>query len=148
VGAENLVHVTRCSVLAVSGINWGDVPTWLAVVVASVGGGIALRQLRQQGNVIKGEIERNTARDKLLDAQLRELDQRETARQREQAEDIDLTWKDMPSAPGESLVVVINGSRRPIRSVSCVAWVGDSKERLAPVRAENLVHVMGPGGIR
>jgi hypothetical protein len=98
--------------------------------------------------VIKGEIERNTARDKLLDAQLRELDQRETARQREQAEDIDLTWKDMPSAPGESLVVVINGSRRPIRSVSCVAWVGDSKERLAPVRAENLVHVMGPGGIR
>jgi hypothetical protein len=122
----------RCSVLAVSGINWGDVPTWLAVVVASVGGGIALRQLRQQGDVIKGEIERNTARDKLLDAQLRELYQRETSRQREQAEHIDLTWENMPSAPGESLVVVINGSRRPIRNVSCVAWVSDSKERLAP----------------
>jgi hypothetical protein len=29
-------------------INWGDVPTWLAVVVASVGGGVALRQLRNQ----------------------------------------------------------------------------------------------------
>jgi hypothetical protein len=39
-------------------INWGDVPTWLAVVVAAVGGGVALRQLRQQGNVIKDEIER------------------------------------------------------------------------------------------
>jgi hypothetical protein len=122
----------RCSVLAVSGINWGDVPTWLAVIVASVGGGVALRQLRQQGDVIKGEIERNTARDKLLDAQLREVNQRETSRQREQAEHIDLTWEDMPSAPGESLVTVINGSRRPIRSVSCVAWVGDSKERLDP----------------
>lgn len=72
------------------------------------------------------------ARDKLLDAQLRELYQRETSRQREQAEHIDLTWENMPSAPGESLVVIINGSRRPIRSVSCVAWVGDSKERLAP----------------
>src|ERR1700721_1242610 len=96
----------RCSVLAVSGINWGDVPTWLAVVVASVGGGIALRQ---QGDVIKGEIERNTARDKLLDAQLRELYLRETSRQREQAEHIDLTWENMQSVPGESLVVVING---------------------------------------
>jgi hypothetical protein len=48
-------------------INWGDVPTWLAVVVAAVGGSIALRQLRQQGNVVRDEIDRNKARDALLD---------------------------------------------------------------------------------
>ena len=44
-------------------INWGDVPTWLADVVAAVGGGAALRQLRQQGNVIEDEIECNRTRD-------------------------------------------------------------------------------------
>lgn len=120
----------RCTVLVVSGINWGDVPTWLAVVVASVGGGIALRQLRLQGAVIKGEIERNAARDKLLDGQLKELAARVTSGQRQQAEHIDLTWENIQSAPSESLAVVINGSRRPIRNVSCVAWVGDPKERL------------------
>ena len=96
------------------GINWGDVPTWLAVVVASVGGGIALRQLRQQGDVIKGEIERNTARDKLLDGQIRELQQREVSRQREQAEQIDMTWEDMASAPGAAR----RSRRRPATSRS------------------------------
>ena len=130
--------VTGLSRSAVHGISWGDDPTWLAVVVASVGGGIALRQLRQQGDVIKGEIERNTARDKLLDGQIRELQQREASRRREQAEQIDMTWEDMASAPGQSLAVVINGSRRPVRNVSCVAFVGDSREPLAARYAAEL----------
>jgi hypothetical protein len=33
--------------------NWGDIPTWLAVVIAAVGGGIALFQLRGQQEVLK-----------------------------------------------------------------------------------------------
>jgi hypothetical protein len=33
-------------------INWGDAPTWLAVAVASAGW-IALRQLRDQQDVIR-----------------------------------------------------------------------------------------------
>jgi hypothetical protein len=102
-------------------INWGDVPTWLAVVVAAVGGGIALRQLRQQGNVIKGEIERNKARDDLLDGQLRELHEREKSRQREQAEAVDMIWHDVPDGDGTSNVTVINRSRRPIKLITC--WV-------------------------
>jgi len=117
----------------VHGINWGDVPTWLAVVVASVGGGIALRQLRLQGDVIKGEIERNAARDKLLDGQLRELNQREMSRVREQAEAIDVTWDDLGSDPGASLVVVINGSRRPITSVSCLVYPLDDDNEVEPL---------------
>lgn len=57
-------------------VNWGDVPTWRAVAVGAVGGGIALRQLWQQGRVIKDEVNRNRRRDELIDRQLRELEQR------------------------------------------------------------------------
>jgi len=34
-------------------INWGDAPTWFAVAVASAGGWIAPRQLRDQQDVIR-----------------------------------------------------------------------------------------------
>jgi hypothetical protein len=102
--------------------DWGDIPTWLAVAVATVGGGIALSQLRQQQNVIRDEIERNKKRDDLVDGQLRELADRERSRQREQAEGIDMTWNDPADAPGKSLVMVINGSRRPSRDVTCTPY--------------------------
>lgn len=111
-------------------INWGDIPTWLAVVVAAIGGFVALRQLRQQSNVIKGEIERNKARDALLDGQLRELQNREVSRIREQAEAIDMTWNDLADPPGKSLVVIINGSRRPIRYVT--SWLDANQNFLSP----------------
>lgn len=107
------------------GVSWGDVPTWVAVAVAAVGGAVALVQLHQQGQVIKGEIERNKRRDELLDGQLRELEQREDSRIREQAESVDVTWTDIDAEPGYSLVVVINGSRRPIRDVGCVAYLDE-----------------------
>ena len=69
--------------------------------------------------MIRGEIERNQNRDDLIDRQLRELADRERSRQREQAEGIDMTWNDPAAAPGTSFVTVINGSRRPIRDVTC-----------------------------
>jgi hypothetical protein len=37
--------------------NWGDIPTWLAVVIAAVGGWIALSQLRSQQDVLKQDAE-------------------------------------------------------------------------------------------
>lgn len=111
-----------------SGINWGDVPTWLAVIVATAGGTVALVQLRQQGNVIKGEVERNKRRDMLLDSQRRELEQRSQVTERQQAEAVQFSWrlsaplKGMPvDGPQENvhMAVVTNGSARPIRDVVC-----------------------------
>ena len=112
--------------------NWGDIPTWLAVIVATVGGGIALSQLRQQQRVIEGEIDRNRKRDKLLDGQLRELTDMERSRQREQSEAVDVTWNDSPSPPGTSFVTVINGSRRPIRELTCLVYPDDLETSVTP----------------
>jgi hypothetical protein len=84
-------------------VNWGDAPTWLAVVVASVGGWIALRQLRDQQDVIRRQT-----------IQL----------ERRQAEQIGFSWE--PTGHVNETVddliwmgVVRNDSRRPIRDVIC-----------------------------
>src|ERR1017187_5901129 len=53
--------------------NWGDIPTWLAVVAASVAGWAAISQLADQRSEIRDEITRNRTRDQLMDRQLREL---------------------------------------------------------------------------
>ncbi len=114
-----------------TGINWGDFPTYLAVAVAAVGGTAALYQLHQQGEVLKGEVERNKRRDELLDRQLNESWDRERRQKRKQAELIDVTWADQAEEPGTSLVVVINGSRRPVTKVKCAVFPDD--EGAAPV---------------
>jgi hypothetical protein len=101
--------------------NWGDIPTWLAVLIASVGGWIALSQLRQQQDVIAADIERSQKRDNLLDLQLRELDGRERARQREQAEQVGLRPRSVMAAGAEVLgsCRIVNDSMRPIRRIAC-----------------------------
>jgi hypothetical protein len=55
-------------------VNWGDVPTWLAVVVAAVGGGIALRQPNRSPD---SDVEPSEAqpRDDLLVARVNERDE-------------------------------------------------------------------------
>jgi hypothetical protein len=112
----------------VHSVNWGDVPAWLAVVVATGGRTIALIQLRQQGNVLKGEVERNKRRDELLDGQLRELQQRTEVEERKQAEAVEFSWQPAQPLAGASaetaddsvwMAVVQNDSRRPIRDVVC-----------------------------
>jgi hypothetical protein len=47
-------------------LNWGDIPTWLAVVVATAGGWIALSQLRGQLSQLRGQQEllRQDAQDR------------------------------------------------------------------------------------
>jgi hypothetical protein len=116
---------------------WGDIPTWLLVLVAAIAGWIALSQLRQQQEVIEEDIKRRQGRDELLDGQLRELADREEARQREQAEQVNLVpWpvklpKPTTGAEAEARKVhdeeqrrsgscrVKNWSGRPIRRVAC-----------------------------
>ena len=85
---------------------------WFAVGVGAVGGAAALIQLRQQGQTLKGEIERNKRRDDLPDGQLKDLRDRADARSREQAEDIRVEWY-----PNRTWVTVVNKSSRPITRI-------------------------------
>lgn len=90
------------------GINWGDVPTWLAVGGASVGGYAALRQLRDQ----RAEFTR----------QVRQLE-------RQQANQVDLSRIPISDVtipanpqlvqPAGAVMVIENKSNRPIRDVRC-----------------------------
>jgi hypothetical protein len=92
-------------------ISWGDAPAWLAVAVASAGGWIALRQLRDQQDVIRRQT-----------VQL----------ERQQAEQIGFCWEsarqidetiDDPIWMG----VVRNDSRRPIRMSSAGSSRGQGR---------------------
>lgn len=108
--------------------DWGDIPTWLAVAVATIGGWTALSQLRQQQAVIQADIERQAKRDQLLDAQLEEAADWARARARIQAEAIEfsgqakLSEEREPGASGVTRRVgrcgVDNNSPRPIWDVA------------------------------
>lgn len=89
------------------GVDWGNVPAWLALVVATAAATAGLLQLRQQANTLKGEVDRNKRRDELLQGQLEELEDRTNDRRREQAEQIQPDWS------GDE-VFVRNDSSRPI----------------------------------
>ena len=96
-------------------MSWGDVPTWIAVVVGAVGGGAALWQLGLQRTQLR-------AQQKVIADQASVLG-------RQQADRIDVAYRTIGGAaarvlPPESeelvhLVAVTNGSSRPIRNVSC-----------------------------
>jgi hypothetical protein len=98
--------------------DWGDIPTWLAVLVASVGGWIALSQLRAQQRQISAEAERSGQRDELLTRQLEEAEQRSRANRRRQAERVYLRVL-TAVAGGASICEISNASDRPIRWVTC-----------------------------
>jgi hypothetical protein len=112
--------------------NWGDIPTWLAVVAASVAGWAAISQLADQRSEIRDEIARNRTRDQLMDRQLRELEDREQFRRREQAERIDMIWGNLEIRPRTSLIVVINDSRRPIRELTCQVFPDETGNPVQP----------------
>ena len=102
---------------------WGDIPTWLAFVAASVAGSAALIQLSQQQRQINAEAARNVERDKLVSAQLAEAAERINAIRRHQAGQIVLSGfpvrrgRDGRGHIGECQIT--NGSDRPIRNISC-----------------------------
>jgi hypothetical protein len=107
---------------------YGDLATWLLVVVGAVGGFAALRQLRVLQRQVRDEAERNVKRDQLLDRQLTEAAAREKSEQRRQAEDIELVRKSRkafagtpsyPATPAYVEAYVVNNSRRPITGIIC-----------------------------
>jgi hypothetical protein len=89
-------------------VNWGDVPTWLAVFGGIAGGGAALWQLRLQ-------------RIQLAD--------QTRIQERQQADAVDVTARPVDGVQAHvllsedseavHLIVVTNGSTRPIREVTC-----------------------------
>jgi len=87
----------------VSAINWGSAPEWGALIVAAIGGGVALIQLRQQQRTLIRELRRGAALEEAL--------------LREQAGAVDLAWT--TDSARETFVKVTNNSRRPIRGVDC-----------------------------
>ncbi len=113
--------------------TWADVRTWVTFAVVLVGVPTALvqlnlqrLQLRSQQQVISDEAVRNQRRDKLLDGQLAELEQRARVLERQQAEAVELSHEPGASVPGADdpskpvhMAVVVNGSARPIRDVVC-----------------------------
>jgi hypothetical protein len=120
-------------------VDWGDVPTWLAVGGAFLGGGAALRQLKLQ-------------RIQLAD--------QTRIQERQQANMIDVAGRPVDGAQAKVLpspegvpvhmVVVTNGSNRPIREVvaKIEAIEADEKtrrEKLADVYGEIMPMALGPG---
>ena len=120
------------------GSTWNDVRAWATFAVIVLGFAVAAYELNLQRRQFAEEFSRRSARDELLDGQLRELADRQRSAEREQAESIDLTWDDLDDDPGGSLVVVINGSRRPIRSVRCVVYPESSDRTLPPSRCAEM----------
>jgi hypothetical protein len=90
--------------------DWGDLPTWILAIGATIGGAGALIQLHYLRNQLSDEAKRNVQRDRLLVKQLAEAEMREMTGRRAQAEFVEVSFD------GE-YVEVINGSARPIRDV-------------------------------
>jgi hypothetical protein len=118
--------------------DWGDIPTWLAVVAATVAGWAAISQLADQRGEIHEEIARNRIRDQIMARQLRELEDREQFRRRDQAEGVDMVWGNLEIRPGTTLIMVINGSRRPIREVTCQVFPDETGNAVLPDHAAEM----------
>lgn len=107
---------------------YGDLATWLLVVVGAIGGFAALRQLGILQRQVGDEAERNVKRDELLDRQLAEVAARAATEQRRQAEDVEMARRSVqafvgrgeyPATPAYVEAYVINNSRRPITGIVC-----------------------------
>jgi hypothetical protein len=95
---------------------YGDLATWLLVVVGVIGGFAALRQLRILQKQVSDQAERNVKRDELLDKQLKEAEAREAAGLRKQAEDVKASYA---VGPDDVFGYVNNDSPRPITGITC-----------------------------
>lgn len=119
-------------------VNWGDVPTWVAVFGAIAATGAALWQLRLQ-------------RIQLAD--------QTRIQEREQANKIDVAVQAVPGSQAKMLpeddgkpvhmVVVANGSARPIREVSARIEVirrdGARFDKHADAYGEIMMYALGAG---
>ena len=107
---------------------WGDVPTWLLVVLAAAAGWVGFVQLGILRDQIAEEARRNAKRDELLDRQIAEAEQRSLTYERQQAEAVEIkathsmariAGSDPPTSHHVHGAEVSNESRRPIRNVAC-----------------------------
>lgn len=110
-------------------VNWGDVPTWLAVFGAFLGGGAALWQLR---------LQRIQLTDETRIKERRQADAIDVAARPVDGWQADVLPKDKDELV--HMVVVANGSSRPIREVACKIEVIQTDEK---TRHEKLAEVYG-----
>jgi hypothetical protein len=122
---------------ALAMVNWGDVPTWLAVLGAFLGGGAALWRLRLQ----RIQLADQTRLQERLQANMIDV----------AAHSVDgAKSKVLPADASEPvhLVTAANGSNRPIREVACkiVGIRADETirhERMADVYGEMMPFALG-----
>lgn len=138
--SSGITLITRATVHASSGIQWGDVSTWATAGVALLALIAAVwayrkqaksvehqaEQLRLQGVALVDQQKANALQGKVLEAQLREMAQSAEAFERQQADAVTVkadSWNG--SVPGVRygdsvhIAVVSNGFHRPIRNVAC-----------------------------
>ena len=96
--------------------NWGDIPTWLLVLLAAIAAWVGFDQLRILRGQVKEEADRNVRRDELLDSQLEEAKARTRSDRRKQAEGVKVRHKD---GAADVSGFVDNESPRPITDVTC-----------------------------
>jgi hypothetical protein len=119
-------------------VNYGDMPTWLAVGAAVIGAAVALRQLRDQQKVIADQT-------------------RQLERQQADQVDVALCRSDMvpPGTHTNSaghhkcwMAEVFNGSRRPIRNVDCRIEPAAGQGQHSAAQVGELIRsdgLLGPG---
>jgi hypothetical protein len=164
-----VLGAVRTAVNAGPSVQWGDVPTWLlaaialAALVAAVlaylkqadAAQAVSKQVKLQGDQLEDQRAANAKQAEVLDAQLREMRQRETIIERQQAEGVELRQSASTAAPpgipaprgrvhaGE----VANRSYRPIRDVACrIQPVPDDGLYDADVTGQLIEMGMPPGG--
>lgn len=125
---------------------WGDVPTWLLVVLGAIGGGAALWQLRLQRIQLHDQQEVIRAQTRL--------------QERQQADAVDVAVGAVDGAqagvlPSDNtepvhMVAITNGSKRPVREVACKIQVLGTDESVrqesaTPTWGEIHIVALGPG---
>jgi hypothetical protein len=118
--------------------SWGDIPTWLLVVLAAAAGVVGFVQLGILRDQITEEVERNMKRDDLVDKQLEEAERRAKSERRRLVEDIVVYFTGKTG-------YVENGSKRPITHVTCKVMSEVDRHLLATADACGEVD-RGPGG--
>jgi hypothetical protein len=117
--------------------DWGDIPTWLLVAAAVVGGWAALDQLRILRGQIADEVDRNKKRDELLDKQIAEAERRARSDRRRLVEDVRVSF-------GGHTGYVLNDSWRPVNDVTCKVMSKVDRNALATAVACGEVEQVGP----
>lgn len=91
---------------------WGDLATWLLVVLAAAAGWVGFAQFAILRTQIAEEAERNRKRDELMDRQIAEADRRERSERRRLVEGVEVIFT---GATGYT----DNNSKRPINDITC-----------------------------